>query len=264
MRGAEDTGPSSHTGAIDADNHGGRGSGRGNGRGDNDDALLQALSPRSLLASPRVVRRLSGTAGNPKDNAASDTSGFKGGEQSVANAGTSGGRGTNEDATTAARTGGRKVGIDRSYNEEQVYLLMQQVKSQQAKILELEEKAHPNLPRSVDRRRDRATAQLALSPSRDQRKSSEVQPEVQPVAMAPSPQAPPPQAPPPQAPPPQAPPPQAPPRGASDGSGANALLSQMDDTLGRIKAESHDNIRRAESQHALKLEGVRGRHSRPS
>ena len=43
----------------------------------------------------------------------------------------------------------------------------------------------------------------------------------------------------------------------SDGSGANALLSQMDDTLGRIKAESHDNIRRAESQHALKLEGVK-------
>ena len=31
----------------------------------------------------------------------------------------------------------------------------------------------------------------------------------------------------------------------------------MDDTLGRIKAESHDNIRRAESQHALKLEGVK-------
>ena len=57
MRGAEDTGPSSHTGAIDADNHGGRGErGGGTGGGDNDDALLQALSPRSLLASPRVVR----------------------------------------------------------------------------------------------------------------------------------------------------------------------------------------------------------------
>lgn len=234
MRAVEDVGSGLQNGANNSD----KDAGTGEGRRDDEDTLLQALSPRSLLASPRVVRRLSGAAVNPKGTARSNTAtgdaGSIGREQSGGSAGTSDARGM-EDATTATRAADRKVGIDRSYDEEQVYQLMQQVKCQQAKILELEEKANTKLPKSAERRCDRSTDQPAISPSHEHTKSPEEQQPV--LAMAP---------------------PQAPAPGASeDSAGAKTFLCHVDhDSLSRIKAESDDRVRRAESQHAAKLKDV--------
>ena len=230
MRGAEDAGPGGQLGADDSDKDAGMEDER-----DIDDDLLQALSPRSLLASPRVVRRLSGAAGNSTGTAAktaaTENAGSKGREQSGVTAGTSQARDTTNE-TAGTSTGGRKVGIDRSYDEEQVYQLMQQVKSQQAKILELEGKA--NLM-SAEPRRGRSTDEPSMSPSHDTSKLPEGQQPA--LAMAP---------------------PQAPAPGASeDPAPAKTLLSQVDDTLGRIKAESDERIRRAESQHVANLDGVK-------
>ena len=122
--------------------------GKEEGMGASDDALLQALSPRSLLASPRVIRKLSGATGartqNPQKNAQKpeareapeqrweQQAESAGGEGSVAPTTTTGNKGKGNDPR-ADRP------IDRRYeDEDQVYSLMQQVKAQQAKILELE------------------------------------------------------------------------------------------------------------------------------
>ncbi len=231
MRGAENAGSSGQIGANDGD----KGAGMGGGRDGDDDALLQALSPRSLLASPRVMRRLSGASVNPTGNVSSaaptENAGSKGRGRRGVTVGSSQAH-ERTDATKGTSTGDRKAGIDRSYDEEHVYQLMQQVKSQQAKILELEEKA---TQMSAARRHDRSTVQPTTSPPHEQRQTSEEQQHQEPApaqAQAPAPGA------------------------SEDPAAAKALLSQMDDTLSRIKAESDERIRRAESQHASNMEGV--------
>ena len=247
MRGAEDAGPSDQIGTKANDDAAAR-----EGTGDNDDALLQALSPRSLLASPRVVRRLSGITGNQDTKNSHGKEAGKGDwEQDGKRAGTTHDRDA-RDVTTATRSDGKKVAIDRSYDEEQVYQLMQQVKAQQAKILELEEKAHQKVPRSADHRRHRDdpiedSEQRASHPSPARNRQEERRDQFNKSAdQAPFPGE--------QTAPPSSQSLRLGPR--EDSGSADALLSRMDETLQRIKAESDERIRRAESQHASKLEGL--------
>ena len=167
--------------------------GKEEGTGASDDALLQALSPRSLLASPRVIRKLSGATGtrtqNPQRNVqkpeareAREAPEQRWEQQSELSAA---GEGSVAPTTTTGNKGKGSKGndpradrpIDRRYeDEDQVYSLMQQVKAQQAKILELE---------SQNQRREerRETPKGAQQPSEQRGQPEQSRQSEQPTAV---------------------------------------------------------------------------------
>jgi hypothetical protein len=124
--------------------------------GDEDD-LLQALSPRSLLASPRVLRKLSNVAEKHtvpprkemrakvihRSTADSEISCYnENNDPMLPREDNDGNYKKNTSSKAEANTKAEAVKQHEAgnYDEDQVYILMQQVKAQQAKILELEGK----------------------------------------------------------------------------------------------------------------------------